>query len=467
MYQECDRCPPATAENGCAAHQLRESYPDNRRDDARRTGSMTQQKQALSNAAAGPPTDPPPAPHKVPELALVARQAIYNPAKEVIAYELLYRRSENASKAEIIDGRLASLEVITHSVLEIGLDKLAGEQPIHINYPSELLAANLIAPVPANRVVIEVLEGVRAEPAVVAGIKAMRARGHHIALDDFSPGVSDAKLLEVADTVKLDVSDYTPESLEKMVRVLKARRLRLIAERIETVEEFDRCVRLGFDGFQGYFLQHPRVFSARPVPSSRLGTLRLVAVLQSDDAAVDAIERMIAQDVSLSYRVLRCINSSYYGFAKKIDSIRQAVVILGFEKLRQLCALIALREVEDRPASVFVDAMTRARMCEKVGALRGSRDTSSLFITGLFSTLDALTGIPMAELLKELPLSDSVSKALKARQGELGAVLSEVIEYERGTWTADEFPGITSDLMQTTYLEAIAWAEATQALVSS
>jgi EAL and modified HD-GYP domain-containing signal transduction protein len=423
---------------------------------------MNQQKQAIPIPQPVPEAAPRPA-----DQALVARQAIYGPEKDVIAYELLYRRSEGANKADVIDGRRATLEVVTNSVLEIGLDKLVGDLPIQINYPEELLAANFIVPAQPKRVVIEVLETVRATDEVLAGIKAMRSRGHQVALDDFSLKVSDPRLLGVADTVKIDMSDYAPADLEKIVRALKARKLRLIAERIETVEDFDLCVRLGFDAFQGYFLQHPKVFSAKPVQSSRLGTLRLVAVLQSDDVAIGDVERLIAQDVSLSYRVLRCINSSYYGFSKKIDSIRQAVVILGFERLRQLCALIALREVEDRPVSVFVDAMTRARMCEKVGALRGSRDTSSLFITGLFSTLDSLTGIPMPELLRELPLSEPVARALTNQEGDLGKVLKEVISYERGTWTPGAFHGLAPETMQSTYLEAIAWAESAQALVSS
>jgi EAL and modified HD-GYP domain-containing signal transduction protein len=421
---------------------------------------MNQQNRAIPQAT-------PEAAAKPADQALVARQAIYGPTKDVVAYELLYRRSAGADKAEVIDGRRATLEVVTNSVLEIGLDKLVGELPIQINYPEELLASNFIVPAQPKRVVIEVLETVRATDEVVAGIMAMRSRGHQIALDDFSLKVSDPKLLGVADTVKIDVSDYAPADLEKIVRALKSRKLRLIAERIETVEDFDRCVRLGFDAFQGYFLQHPKVFSAKPVQSSRLGTLRLVAILQSDDVAIGDVERLIAQDVSLSYRVLRCINSSYYGFSKKIDSIRQAVVILGFEKLRQLCALIALREIEDRPVSVFVDAMTRARMCEKVGALRGARDTSSLFITGLFSTLDSLTGIPMPDLLRELPLSEAVARALTVQEGDLGKVLKEAIAYERGTWTPATFPGAAPETMQSTYLEAVAWAESAQALVSS
>jgi len=400
-------------------------------------------------------------------LLLVARQALYDRAKTVTSYELLYRRSEKASKAEVIDGNKATLQVITNSVLEIGLDRLADDLPVHINYPQELLIKASPLPVHPQRVVIEVLEDVRCTPGVVAGIKAMRERGHRIALDDFVPTTSDTALLPFADMIKLDISQYQPADLAKLVGLLKRRKVTLVAERVETAAEFDRCVELGFDSFQGYFLQHPKTFSAKPVPSSRLGTLRLVAILQSDDTSINEVEQMISQDISLSYRVLRCINSSYYNFTREIDSIRQAIVILGFEKLRQLCALIALQGLEDRPPSVFIDAMTRARMCELLGRLRGFRETPPLFITGLFSTLDALTGLSMTELLRVLPLAPPVVKALTTQDGELGKLLREVIAFERGEWTEGAFEGVQVEAVQNVYLEAVAWAKATQAMVAS
>src|SRR5262249_22663535 len=148
--------------------------------------------------------------------------------------------------------------------------------------------------------------------------------GHQIALDDFSPSVTDMQLLEHADIVKLDLSQHSPEAFAELARSLQRRKLRLMAERVETIEDFDRCVALGFDAFQGFFLQHPKTFSARPIPSNRLGVLRIVSLLQKEDSELSDIERLIAQDVGLSYRLLRCINSSYYGFSKKVDSIRQA-----------------------------------------------------------------------------------------------------------------------------------------------
>ena len=401
-----------------------------------------------------------------PALAVVARQAIVDASRNVVAYELLYRRSEGAPTAETLDGERATLEVIANAVLEIGLDRLSPNLPVHINYPRELLVKRVAPPVFPQRVVIEVLEAVRADSETLAAIEALRARGHQIALDDFSPAVTDMKLLEYADIVKLDLSQHPTEDFEQLATSLKSRRLRLIAEHVETVAQFDRCVALGFDGFQGYFLQHPKTFSARPIPSNRFGALRIVSLLQKEDSEVSDVERLVSHDLGLSYRILRCINSSYYGFSKKVDSIRQAVMILGFERLRQLCALVALRELGERPSSVFVDAMARARLCEKLGPLRGVRDTAGLFIMGLFSTLDVLTGMPMGEVLKELPLSEDLVHALLTRQGLLGKVLHEVVAYERGAWEPIAFRGIKPEVIQAIYVEAIEWAESAHRAVS-
>jgi len=183
-------------------------------------------------------------------------------------------------------------------------------------------------------------------------------------------------------------------------------------------------------------------------------------------ALVNDVAGLISQDLSLSYQVLRCINSSYYGVTRKVESIHQATVMLGLEKLRQLCALVALTQIEDRPISIFIDAMTRARMCEQLGMLRGAAESASLFIVGLFSLLDVVTGIAMDELLEQLPLSASVSQALRTQQGPLGQLLREVIAYERGLWTPDLYPGPTPAELQNAYLDAIAWAQSAYAITS-
>jgi len=396
----------------------------------------------------------------------VARQPIYDSAMAVMAFELLYRPSPLETKARIIDPRQATLEVISSAALEIGLDRLSGGQPVHINFPMELLADVPDLPLPPNLVVIEVLEDVRAEPAVIEGIRKLRARGHRIALDDYSPQVSDPRLLEFADIVKLEVTHPPAGELQKLVNELKPLGVQLIAENVETPEDFESCVALGFTGFQGYFLQHPQTFRAKRVPSSRLSTLRLVASLSNEQYSIDEVELLISQNVSMSYHVLRCINSSYYSLPRKIDSIRQAIVILGMDPLRQLCSLLCLQGFDDRPPSLFVNAMTRARMCEQLGRLGGAKDTGPYFITGLFSLLNAMVGMPTQKIVEELPLSPAIARALVAGEGDLGKALKCTRAYERAAWDHVTYGNLPPALIRAAYVDALFWAEQARSLLA-
>jgi EAL and modified HD-GYP domain-containing signal transduction protein len=367
----------------------------------------------------------------------------------------------------VTDARRATLRVIANAALEIGLDRLAGGLPVHINFPRELIVSDHILPLQPNRVIIEVLEDVPADREVLAGIAALRARGHRIALDDYSPRQSDRALLDVADIVKVALSRESAADLPRTVRELKARGLQLIAEEVETVEQFEQCIELGFDGFQGNFLQHPQTFGTQRVPSSKLGTLRLLTELSKEDASVQQLEQLLSQDMSMSYRVLRCINSSFYSLPRKVDSILQAIVILGIEPLRQLCALVALQGFDDRPPSLLVVAMARARMCEQLGKISGAQDSGPFFITGLFSMLNVLTGVPIAQLVDDLPLSTPIVRALLSQEGELGNALNCVRAYERGRWKDVAFHGLPPNVIRAAYVDAVFWAEETRALIKS
>ena len=394
----------------------------------------------------------------------VARQPVYDASMAVVAYELLYRASPASQSAQIGDPGRATLEVIT-SALEIGLDRLAGGLPAHINFPEELLLKVPDLPLQARRVVIEVLEDVRVSPQLLKGIGTLRARGHRIALDDYSPQNSDPRLLELADVVKLEISHPPADELARLVRQLKPSGLELIAVNVASREDFERCIALGFTGFQGDFLQQPETFSARRVPVSRMAALRLAASLQNEDYSLDDVERLLSQDVSLSYKVLRCINSSYYNLPRKIDSIRQAIVILGLDTLRQLCGLLCLQGLDDRPPSLMMQAMTRGRMCEQLGKLAGARDAGPFFITGLFSLLNALLGLPTRKVVEELPLTPAVAQALVAGEGPLGAALQCTRAYERGVWDRAVYSDLAPHLIRAAYVDALFWAEQSRALL--
>ncbi len=397
----------------------------------------------------------------------VARQPIYDASLAVMAYELLYRASPSSRTAQIGDPGGATLQVITGAALEIGLDRLAGGLPVHINFPQELLVQLPDLPLQAERIVIEVLEDVRATPQVLQGIRTLRARGHRIALDDYAPLDSDPRLLEVADIVKLEITHPPADELARLVRELRAAGLELIAENVESRDDFERCIALGFKGFQGNFLQQPETFSARRIPVNRIGALRLAAALQSEDYSLDDVERLLSQDVSLSYRVLRCINSSYYNLPRRIESIRQAIIILGLDTLRQLCGLLCLQGLDDRPPSLLVQAMTRGRMCEQLGKLAGARDAGPFFITGLFSLLNALLGLPTRKVVEELPLTPAVVKALVAGEGPLGAALQCTRAYERGVWDHAVYADLAPHLIRAAYVDALFWAEQARSLLSA
>lgn len=167
----------------------------------------------------------------------------------------------------------------------------------------------------------------------------------------------------------------------------------------------------------------------------------------------------------MSYRVLRCINSSFYNLPRKVDSIRQAIVILGLDPLRQLCSLVALQGFDDRPPSLLITAMARARMCEQLGRLAGTNDSGPYFITGLFSMLNVLTGVPIEKLVEELPLAKPVELALVRESGDLGAALRCVRAYERGHWHEVSFHGLPHPVIRAAYVDAVFWAEQARALM--
>ena len=395
----------------------------------------------------------------------MARQPIYDSSMAVVAYELLYRAPPRG-RGTHGDAGSATVDVIAGAALEIGLDRLAGGLPVHINFPEELLVRLPDLPLQAGRVVIEILEDVHANPEVLEGIRTLRARGHRIALDDYSPQSSDRRLLDVADIVKLEVTHPPADELARLARDLKGAGFQLIAEHVESREHFERCVALGFAGFQGDFLQQPETFRAPRVPASRMGALRLASALQKEDYSLDEVEQLLSQDVSLSYRVLRCINSSYYNLPRRIDSIRQAVVILGLDTLRQLSGLLCLQGLEDRPPSLIVQAITRGRMCEQLGKLGGARDAGPFFITGLFSLLNALLGLPTRKIVEELPLTPEVVKALVAGEGPLGAALQCTRAYERGVWGRAVYADLAPHLVRAAYVDALFWAEQSRALLA-
>lgn len=405
-----------------------------------------------------------PVPTRTPS-ALVARQPIFDRALKVTAYELLYRAGED--RANVTDAIQATAQVLTGATLDIGLTRLVGELPAFINFPADLITSSLDLPLAPERIVIEVLEGAIPGTLLLNGLMRLRAAGYRIALDDFDIRTEGIELLDYADIVKVDIQQHSPAALAQSVSELRRHRLQLIAEKVETGEELQRCKELGFDLFQGYFLQRPETFSGRRAPSSRLAALELILSLDEARVSAEQVELCIARDVGLSYRLLRCINSSYYRRPREVASIRQAILLLGYEELRKICSIILLTSLNDRPAYVAVQALTRAKMCESLSLKAGRPGSEGYFMTGLLSLADVFLGMPIEECVQQLPLSEPVRKALLCQAGPMGSALHCVLAHERGIWEQSTFDELSELDVAVSYADAIEWADSVRDALGS
>ncbi len=397
----------------------------------------------------------------------VARQPIFDQISRVQAYELLYR--PGTGDGADTSGAAATARVILAAVSDFGLDHLAGKADIHINLPGELIRKPIDIPLPPDRVVLEVLEDVEADEAVVAGIKSYRSHGFRVALDDFAwaPGQGDPRLLPHVDSVKVDILAQPPETLADMVGEIRARNIRLIAEKVETREQFVRCKAMGFSGFQGFFLQRPETFQGQRAEGFQPATLQVLAALQAPDYSTEAVEKLVSRDVALVHRVLRTLNSAYYSFPSPVSSIRHGVNLLGRDNLLKLCAILSLASFRDRPTWLLTNTLIRARMAELIYDPAVGADAGTFFMTGLLSHLDALLGMSREESLSGLSLAPAVRAAVLERAGPAGRALSAIEAWERGDWDAVSAAGY-DDLakVRAAYLDAVAWSEETVKLTA-
>ena len=389
--------------------------------------------------------------------AYIGRQAIYTPKKEVYAYELLYR-SGAAGSADFMDGSQATSQVVLNSVLEIGLERLVGNRPAFINCTREFLTHGHALRLPRERLVLEVLEDTEPDAEILAVLRSLKDAGYTIALDDFVLKDSREPLLQVADLVKVELPALAREEMAQQVDALRAYGVTLLAEKVETQEDFEFCKALGFELFQGYFLSRPAIVQERRAPASRLATLRILARLQDPELTTSELEDLISQDLTLSYKVLRYINSAAHALRNKLDSIQAAVIYLGQDLIRHWATLLFMAGIDDKPLDLISRSLIRSRMCEQLAASLGAAQIRRYSTVGLLSLLDALMDQPMAELLSQLPLSNEMNRALLRREGHLGAVLHCAIAYERGNWEETGGLNLSAADLQHCYLEAVGWA---------
>jgi len=237
----------------------------------------------------------------------------------------------------------------------------------------------------------------------------------------------------------------------------------LLAKEIETLDVFDTCRKLGFDYFQGFFLTRPNFESGQKVPVSRLATLRLLAKLYDPDIEFHDLEEIIRNDVALSYRLLRLINSVFYSRPKKIESTRQALTLLGLHRIREWVSMLILSEIVEKPHYLVITALERAKMCELL-TLKAQKMEMG-FMVGLFSILDVLLDMPLEDILSSLPVSHEISSALLQHKGSLGKVLHCVLAYQHGEWEEALSTGLDPGVIREAFLESLDWATTVSSLL--
>lgn len=402
----------------------------------------------------------------VMDTVFVGRQSIYNRRLDVVAYELLYRNSAD-DRADFTDGDAATSQVLLNTLLEIGLDNLVSDRTAYVNFTRNFLTGKYSLPFDKDRMVLEVLEDIKPDKELIQSLRRLADEGYCIALDDFVFEEGLHSLLEIAHVVKVDFPLLNQSAIRRQVEALRDYPVKLLAEKVETFDEFEFAKELGFDLFQGYFLSKPQIIEGRTLSNNRLAILSLVAKLQDPSVEIEEIEELVTRDVSLSYKLLRYINSATFGLRRKVDSIRQVVVLLGLQRLRTMVTLLMLAGIDDKPQALLETGMLRAKMCEALAGELGRDDKDTFFTVGLFSCLDLLMDTPMEKILEGLPLCDDVKGAILNYEGAMGAVLRCALFYERGEWDNVQCLNVDPSRIRESFLMAASWVGNMQGLLAS
>lgn len=396
------------------------------------------------------------------EQVFLARQPIFDREKRVFGYELLFWAPQGAERADVSTEQEGAA-LISEAVLAFGLDTLTHGRLAFIKVSRPLLLAGLPSALPAQQVVIELPDDIDASREVLEACAALRREGYRIALDHFVPSDDVAPLLPYADYVKSDVAGLAAVARAFTCADLEAARL-IVATRVETAEDFAAAADLGCTSFQGGFIGRPVMRVTNDIPANRLVYLRLLRALQSPDISARELEELIKPDASLVYRTLRAVNSAAFAQHDRVDSIRQALTLLGCATVRRWASLWALTSFKSgMPDELVAMATLRGRTCELVANADVTGSLGDGFLLGMCSLLDAILEVPMSRILAHLPLPEEADAALRGQDNRSRRLLDCVIAYEHGDWdhymTLAARAGLGPNTVPSAYGQALKWFE--------
>jgi c-di-GMP phosphodiesterase len=384
---------------------------------------------------------------------LIARQPIYDTALRVVAYELLVQHRDGSDVGDDADA--------ASTISEIGLNLVAGH-PAHVPLSRGLLLEGHIRALPADHVVLQAAPSLLLDRAAQSAVEELVASGYRLAVVDIEAGEEGESLLPFAQVIGVDVAHAGRAELAAQLDALKTPRARLLARGVEEQEQFQLCQEVGFDLLQGHFFCKPRVVAeSGGVPVSKVARVQMLTALTRPNVDFDDLQDVIGRDVGLSYNLLRFINSAFFALPRRVDSIRDALVLLGTENVRKWATLMTLADADDKPRELVTTAIVRAKMCEELAVAYQHQDSEAFFTTGLMSVVDALMDTSLVELLASLPLSREIIEALLNYEGPKGRILRAVIAYERGAFGELSALPPTRMPLSEIYAESVRWATET------
>ncbi len=400
----------------------------------------------------------------------VARQPIFDRSRDLVAYELLFRADGIRNEFNGADAGRATTEVIANTLLSIGWENILCGKRAFINFDRSALMGGLHSALPRESTVLEILESVTPDEELVAACQELNRQGYAFALDDYVDDPRYEPLLQIAKVIKVDIRTTSREEQERLLRTYKPRGLALLAEKVETHEEFDWSWRAGYDFFQGYFFTQPILVRGKQIPAAKIACLNLLAEMQHPDLDFDRLQAMISGDVALSYKLLRYANSPLFAGYSEIRTVKQALVILGEANIRQWVVLAALPAMApNKLGELITHSLVRAAFCERVARAANVSEYKLGFLMGLFSLLDALMDMPLEEALHQVSVVPAITRPLLGISQEheaFGNVFELVRRYEAGDWAG--VAGAASRLkigvsaISQAYAEATQWAQQAQ-----
>ena len=401
----------------------------------------------------------------------IGRQPILDINENIVAYELLYR-SKNKNSFPLVDSDAATVDVLINSFLSIGIDEVTKGRPAFVNFTENLLMSNLTNLLNPSQVVIEILEDVAITYELIARVIKLKAKGYKVALDDFvldeSVEIYD-ELFEHIDYIKVDfLLSPLKERLEIENRVKTSfPHITLLAEKVETREEFEIAKVSGYELFQGYFFEQPQVIMSTDIPVNTIQYFQLISLLREEEPNMDVVAESIERDISLSYKLLHLINTSPRR-RTKVRSIKQAVMMLGIAQLRNWIYLLAMRENnKNHDSDVFTEvmhsALYRAKVCEILAKHDKHSNFSEYFLIGMFSLMDTLLQRPMYAIMQQMPFSEEIMETISGQQTTMSPYLNLAVGMDKIDWTKiDEgmhYFDITPKKLEEIHKEANEWAE--------